>query len=719
MDVAPTAGGPETPDVVVPTPEANHDSEAALINELNSFVTVPTFLQAQFREMSSDRQYVSRDAMLVNSQDTVAVNHVLRNQLLALAYQGTFDPQPFCQPQRQAGGVTSRVDELFAETMEIFLSRQSGLMRLAEIFEGGSQDASTNGYAVFKVTLQHDLMRDALGNARFGDQQEQVALWQTLKAQVDAGTVTEGTSDWQRFKDVDQTLRVFFAGKMMEQIKEAPVMVEAPVLDPVSGSPILDPMTGQPVMQMILDPQDPRELARKAVIDGKEFDVFGLAQVEHYRGFTISQILPEDFRWDWNVIRPEDVVQGRRAGHRVYMSVEAIQTKWKLTDEEVDKIRSTAGARQIATGSIGGRATPSTDQDPSLRADIENTVLNDQIAVWEVWEKASFRRYVFIAGLGRLLENVSPTDVGARFYPFFMLRYNRGTGQVAAISDVRLVRQLQDEANMLRSHDRELKRGAYPVLFVPRGTLDKEAKELYRNRYPGAVIEVNNADDVKKYLSESVSVPYNPAATDSSPALTQMQQMFGLPLAVTGGGSGESLASALALAKEGMETGVSWRRVQANRVLTEIFQWMAQIANKAFGLPTVQQIAGPMAVWPQLSADALAMRLNIEVKGGMSGAPRAKDRLDLWMNFATIAQSLGLPVNGVEVLRELLEALGIRVDFSRFIAPIMPQVPGAPTGSAPTPNQGRTPEGGAPLMVDPRRGAPSDMNQVPNNPLPS
>src|SRR5258706_11498040 len=110
----------------------------------------------------------------------------------------------------------------------------------------------------------------------------------------------------------------------------------------------------------------------------------------------------------------------------------------------------------------------------------------------------------------------------------------------------------------------------------------------------------------------------------------------------------------------------------------------------------------------------LYTNLKIEVKGGLSGAPRAKDRLDLWMNFSQIAQLLGLPVNGIEVFRELLDSMGLRVDFTRFIMspgpvaapgtvvgpgnPGMVLPGGAPGGGAPQPSRGAGPDGGAPTM---------------------
>lgn len=708
--------------VVTAEPDNDEDDrdDAALVSSFEEFVKTPNFLMATFRQMSADRAYVYRDCMLQKTQDTVAVNHVLRNQIVSLAYLGVSDPQPFCQPARMAGSLVDRTTELFAETMEIHLSQQLDLMDFARKVEGAAQDASTNGYAILKVTLQSDYMKDPIGRSRFGDVQEQVHEFLRLQRLVDAQKVSEGDADYIRYKDLDQTLRLFAAGKIEEQIKAVPVMVPGPVpaTDPMTGAPVIDPITGAPQMTMGLvpDPVDPRELRRQAIVDGKPFDILGVPELEHFIGFRCDQILPEDFRWDWSITRPEDWNDCDWLAHRVYMHPDEIYRKWGVERGELDEAGALhagelgAGKKQSGMGS-----TNATAQDPNLRLDIEQQNVNDRVAVWELWHKVHRRRYVFVVGMRRFLENEVPQAVGGRFFPFFPIYFNRVTGWTASLSDVQLVRNLQDEINMLRSHDREARRAAYPVLFVPRGLMDDAAREQYRNRYPFSVIEVNNADEVKKYLEESASISYNPQLYNTAPAESQMQGMFGIPQIATGAPGTEDLASSVALSKEALETGVARRRVQINRVITDILRYMAEISLRVLSENTIKQTCGPMAVWPRLTAEELFTQLRIEVKGGLSGQPRAKDRLDLWMNFATIAQSLALPVNGIEVMRQLLDAMGIRLDFGRFIAPVPMQLPGQGPSPAKPPG-GQGPDGGAPLMVSPERGAPSSLDQIPNHP---
>lgn len=714
---APTEPGSTTRDI--------DSRETGLLSEFASLVQAPQFLMAAFREMAADRAYVYRDAMLLNTQDTVAVNHVLRNQIVSLAYLGVSDPQPFCQPTRQAGLDTAFPTEVFGRTMEIHLSRMLEQMDFARKLEGACQDASTNRLAILKVVAQSDYMKDPIGRDRFGDMQEKVAHYLALKERVDAGDLAADGADGQKLKDLDNTIRTFMAGKILDSIKQVVDWVpgSVPMVDAASN-PVLDPATLQPVMTqgLVPNPVDPREMSRQALINGKMEDLLGCTEVEQYIGFKCEQILPEDYRWDWSVTRPEDAIYGDWMAQRTYMLPDDICAQWGVNREELYNggVAGTAGNRRFGYGS-----TNSTAQDPNWRLDIEGDVLNDRIAVWELWHRKNGRRYVFVSGMRRFLVNEVPQAVGSRFYPFFTVFWNRVTGQALPLSDVQLARSLQDEINMLRSHDREARRAAYPVLFVPRNLLDKGAQEQYRNRLPFSVIEVNNAEEVKKYFAESTTVPYDPKLYDTSKAESQLQMMFGIPLIVTGASGGEDLASAYALSKEGLETGVARRRIQVNRVITDILKWMAEISLKVFSEPAIQLTCGAGAVWPRLTTEELYTRLSVEVKGGLQGQPRAKDRIDLWQNFATIAQTLNLPLNGIEVLRELLDSVGVRTDFTRFLA--LPQLmpPGAPPGAvgppgvvppgaAPGTPGGGPPQGGAPPMVD--RGAPSSLSQVPNHP---
>jgi len=751
MDAPLPADGEHTPGIdhasLEAMPDTEHakvndgDDDASLLAEFTGLIECPNYLRQNFREMEADRKYVSQDILMSGTQDAVTTNHVLRNQYVGLSYLGVAAPEPFVQPCRTVGAAYATPVKRFAETMEVHLSRMAKQMRLGEKMDGACQDAYTNGIAWLKVTLQADYMHDPIGRARFNDQQDSVAAYLALKSRMEAGDIQEDSADWKRYQDLDATLRTYAAGKLEEQIREVPVMVPGPVpaVDAL-GQPVIDSYTGQPVMVpgMIPDPTDPREVQRTAIINGQPFDILGMPEVEHAVTFACDQIQPEDMRWDWSVTRPEDFIDCDWMAHRVFMWPRDVFAKFQgvtaadlngvtLYDDKGNALESQFGISLSDKGAIStkyGGETSSESLDPTLRPDLETTQVNGRMAVWELWHKRLGRRYVFVPGAKRFLINEVPQAVGRRWFPFFAIYFNRVTGAALPLSDVKLQRSAQDEYNTLRSHEREARRAGYPTLFTPKNLMDKAAKDAYRNRLPFSVIEVDRPEEVAKYLKESVQTPFNAEmfTGGQSKALNDLASMAGIPQIMAGGNSNEDLASAVALAKEGMETGVSRRRILANRVVTDIFEYVAEISVRVFSSKTIQATCGMYSVWPRLTVEELYTQLAIEVKGGLSGQPRAKDRIDLWMNFATVAQSLGLPVNGAEVLRELLEAMGLRTDLSRFILPPevlaqqQQQAAGrpAPGGGAPEQQGPQGEAGGAPTMVE--RGAPTSLDQVPNHP---
>ena len=700
------------------------DGEASLVNEFSQLVEIPSRLTATYKQLTLDRDYVRRDCMLADTQNTVAVNHVLRNQVIALAYLGVFDPQPSIQPAPRVGKQVSPIVERFAQTAEINIQNRLFQMDFARKLEGSCQDASTNGRAILKITLQSDYMKDPIGKNRFGDQQESVAEYLRLKEEVNIGNIKEGDFQYKMYEDLEKTLRLYMAGKMEEQIKAVPRMVMGMVPSMSAlGQPLLDPVTLQPEMVpgMVPDPQDPRELQRKALIEGETVDILGVPFIEHFMGYACDQILPEDFRYDWNCTRPEDLTYCDWQGHRLYMTCDAIARKWGVDEKEL------TASTSAYLGQSASSSANSSNEDPGSRNTLESAMHNSSIAVWEIYHKPTARRYVFIPGMKRFLENEVYQACGKRFFPFFFNFFNRVTGQVEPISDVQLVRNLQDEINMLRTHDREARKSSYPVLFIPRGLLDEGARELYRQRVPFSIIEVNDAGEVAKYFQESTVIPYTSALFDTSRAESDMQAMFGIPQVVAGGNSGENLASALALAKEGMETGVNRRRIQVNRLITDVMEWITEIDSKVVPESYMQKTCGEQAIWPRFTVEELYTNISVDIRGGLEGQPRAKERMELFTNMTNIIKNLGLPVNGVEILKEILDAAGIRTDPTKYIlaAPIpgvgidpsMGMIPPAGPASADIAvNQGATPQGGAPTMAGTSRGAPDSLAQVPNHP---
>jgi hypothetical protein len=293
------------------------------------------------------------------------------------------------------------------------------------------------------------------------------------------------------------------------------------------------------------------------------------------------------------------------------------------------------------------------------------------------------------------------------------------------ISDVQLQKQLQDEYNLLRTHDRSGRKASYPWTILAAGAADKEDIEALEARIPFQAVMLKKADDISKYFKENAGAPYNPMLYDTSKVVADMQLVAGIPLTGLGVQGESDTATDAALATRGMDSLTKRRRMLLNRPLSDMLEWMAQVAVKVFPAENVQAQVGVNATWLAMTAEQLTTNFAIEVKGDVSGPTDFKSRLDFFTALPDIVMKMmSVPGINVEAMLNKLMALGgITEDIRQFYTPMPPMMPGMPPGMPPgAPPSGGKPadqgdrgqEGGAPPMAN--RGTPDDIMSIPNHP---
>ena len=698
----------ETPE----TPEAPK-SDLALISEFQNMVIAPQFLLDGFTRMQDDREYVAETCMAPEDEDSVTVNQVLKNQQTVIAHLGIDESAASCKPFPQVGGAIDPGIKTMSETVELFLNRQIRQTRLPEALEGAAQDAQTNGIAWIKVSVQEDFFKDAIGQNRFNDQQENVAEYESLQKRFSDNSFNEDSADYAKMMDLDTTLKVWMADSVVAQPQMIPQQV--PVMDPMTGGPAVDPMTGMAMTQtqMLPDPTDPRTVQKQAIINGKVIDLLGCPELPRYLGFSIDQILPDDVRWDWAISRPEEIRKGEWIAYRTYMTQSSIASKFKLGEDDY---------RQIKVYGSGGSKTERKwgSYSPTDRPNIEQEQINDRCAVWTMEHRVQGTRYVWIDGMKRFLAKDVMQAVGANPFSLFPIYFNRVTGYALPLSDVQLQRDLQDEYNLLRTHDREGRRASYPFNVAAAGSMDEQDLTALTNRIPFQTILLKKPDEVAKYFQQILGAPYNPQLYDTNKVLSDMQLVAGIPLTASGMVGGSDVATDLSLANQGMQKANSRRKQMMNRTLSDILEWMAQVAVKIFPADNIKAQCGMNSVWLAMSAEQLSMNFQIEVKGAVDGAPDFKSQMQFWTSLPGIIQQLSMTpgLNVPLILSKLMQLGGIRENIGEIYQPPMmmpgmgapggeiPGGPGSPQGQGPQGSQG-----GAP----PQQSAPSP-NNLPNNP---
>lgn len=643
-------------------------SDAALIAEFDTLVRVPQFLQEQFNQMQSDRDYI-KNVMEHGSADDVTVNHVYRNMKVIQSSLGVQDFAPIVQPARTVGGIYDPIQEAHAETLEIFLERQIKLTGLRQQLEGAAMDSMVNKIAFLLVTLQEDFYKDPVGANRFNDQQDNIALYMSLKKQKPE----PNTPEYQKLQDLEATLKEWAIAELIGTPKT--ILIQ-------------DPITGQ--TQAIQDPTDPRSERVKAIMDGEEFDVLGLPEVARYLGFQVTQLQPEDVRFDWSVTRAEDWPQAQWVAYRAFVDKDTFMATFGEDAEDF----TLGGIKLFDTNGVRVASSWEDSEAPSRRDQLEVSERLGRAAVWTLYHRTLGRRYVWADGMDTFLVNEAITAVGSHFFPIFPLQFNRVPGQLIGFSNVELQRDLNDEYNTLRTNDREARRAAYPTLVAAAGSMSKKDVAAYENRQPFSVLFLSRPDKVKEYIEELPGVPYNPNLYNASAVMGDMQMMAGIPFVMTGMQSSApgQLATDTSLATQGFQRQLTDYQDKVQKLGEEILLWMSQVAAQVFPADNIAQMCGQGAVWPQMSAEQLQVQYSIEITGTLAPMQAREKEMSLWTNFGNMARALGLPMNGIAVAQELLKVLGVRKDLRRFLA----APPAPPEGGMvppPVPDQGGRPAG--------------------------
>lgn len=699
-------GGPEYDPA---TDHGAEESEAALIARLEKQIEVPDFAKADYENFELDRKYVNHDCMLLDDEDTVSTNYVLRYQHVLISQLYPRDPSVAVNPKPWIGPYPPGMFE-FARTIEVAVKRFADEACFKPALIGMLQDTQTCGIAWLKLNVQQDFMRDPVGARRQNDQLDNVAKLKTLMTLYENGEIQDGTAEMQELVDATDTVRAYMRAQLEEDLKNSPPAMVPQAVNP-DGS-----------LVMGIDQSDPRLGQLNTLSEQGTLLPSGIVpEVAYYLGFNLDPVMPEDIRFDWDITRPEDFFFSKWVAHRVFMSKRDIMDKWgdRIAASDWDNVKVQG------YGKYG--PNPNTSDDPGARTDPEVSHVNDKCAVWEYHDRSKTRRYTWVQGMRKFLSNEVADVVWHKFFPFFPLVFNRVTGKFIPISDTRLQMPLQDEINLKRTHEREAQKACYPRLMVTAGLLSPAEKEKLENALPYAVVEVQKATEVAQHLHELEIGSFDPRLYDTTRAVRELEIIAGLSQSAAGTPGGADSATEAAIANQQMGVQTEHRKSVLEAFIADVFSAMTEMALQIFPEENIKEIVGPGAVWPILDRERMWRGLNMEVKAGASGKPDKKKTLEIWTQFAGLATSLGVPVNGPEIFKKILDEMELPVDLARFVldpmllqqlmmAGVLPPGIGVPGAMAPPPGPGGggSPGPGAPPMS--ARSGPPAPGQTPNAP---
>ena len=298
--------------------------------------------------------------------------------------------------------------------------------------------------------------------------------------------------------------------------------------------------------------------------------------------------------------------------------------------------------------------------------------------VWEIYSKKDGLVYVVCDGYHDFLkEPEAPTLELERFWPFFPLIFNEveSDKDVYPPSDVRLLMPVQKEYNRARQALREHRFANRPLYATYEGALSEKDINNLQSHPANAVIKLQNLSPgqaVNSILQPVQHAPVDPSLYDTSMLLEDMMRVVGSQEANLGGTS-NSTATEVSVAEGSRMSSLASNVDDLEDFLGELARSTGQVLLKQMDQQTVMKIAGPGAVWPQLTAGEIAQELMLEVEAGSNGRPNKAIQIQ---NFERIAPIL-LQIPGMNpefMAKEALKRMDDGMDITDAIRAALPSI---------------------------------------------
>lgn len=450
------------------------------------------------------------------------------------------------------------------------------------------------------------------------------------------------------------------------------------------------------VEKLLMDLQDPQQRsdleAKRAELEQTLAALNEQVEVVAAEGLVIDRVLTDNLLIDPTVCEFWDYKDAGWIAQIIPMKKADAQARYGMKLDKAkayhqEDRRTTTGRGGLASGSM---AAAEDDQ---------------QIAVIEIWDKASQRVYTLAEGCDYWLrEPYSPPKVGQRWYPFFLLPFQVVDGQFVGPSLVDLTEKLQAEHNEARERYNK-----HRDLCLPGWVAGADVNEKTIRRYTDSAMgEITLIDTDGKPLQQVIQPrqhpPIDPAVYDTSPVRYDWEQVTGLQDAARSTVVQPKTATEASIMQQALSGRVSEFRDQVEDWLQEIAQYSAQIllmelsaaqVERIMGPPEVRQIPGPASPievpvktydWPELSREEVFDMIEMKIRAGTTGQPDKLEQQENWTKVLPVIQGLVTQIMQVQaagqdaeplaaLLRETIARFDERLEVEQFIPRAMPANP--------------------------------------------
>lgn len=334
----------------------------------------------------------------------------------------------------------------------------------------------------------------------------------------------------------------------------------------------------------------------------------------------------------------------------------------------------------------------------------DNVRPDDQVMVFEIWDRRSQRVYTMCDGCQYFLrEPDSPQKVGSRWFPFFLLPFDQVVDTFVAPSLVDLMEGLQEEHNKTRDTQMLHKDFCKPG-YIASADVDEKSITRFAQAELGEITILKNTEgqDLRSLIQPKQYPPLDQALYDTTAIRQDIEQVTGMQDAMRSTVVQPKTATEAQIMQQGLSGRVAAFRDAVEDFLQEVAFYSAQVLLQELDVKDVEDIMGkaqpdfdPVTlqivpveqpfVWYQLSATELSRLIRLKIEAGSTGAPNKLQEQENWGKVVpTIMQAVqalyqlgsqGLDTTPFEtVISETCRRFDERIDPKAFIPDLQPQL---------------------------------------------
>ena len=248
------------------------------------------------------------------------------------------------------------------------------------------------------------------------------------------------------------------------------------------------------------------------------------------------------------------------------------------------------------------------------------------VCAYEIYDKPSGMVYTVAEGFKDFLEEPAPPRLKLEtFWPIFTLVFNETEHdkEIYPPSDVHLIRSMVSEYNRSREGLREHRKANRPTYLTPAGVLEEEDKAKLSSRPAHGVITIQGMQPGQK--SEELVAPLKTTGID--PNLYEVKTVFDdVQLAVGAqeanfGGTAGATATETSVAESSRMSALGAQVDELDSFMSDVARAAGAVLFQEMSKEQVVKIAGPGAVWPELTAQEIADEIGLEIEAGSTGKP--------------------------------------------------------------------------------------------------